>query len=42
MAQTKIKTSIDVFSQEDLDLLSKAVINKSSLNDFEEMHKGYK
>ena len=42
MAQTKIKTSIDVFSQADLDLLSDAVINKSNLNDFEDMHKDYK
>ena len=42
MAQSKIKTSIDIFSQADLDLLSDAVINKSSLNDFEKMHKGYK
>ena len=42
MAQSKIKTSIDVFSQADLDLLSDAVINKSNLNDFEEMHKDYK
>ena len=42
MAQSKIKTSIDVFSQEDLDLLSDAVINKSNLNDFEDMHKDYK
>ena len=39
MAQSKIKTSIDVFSQADLDLLSDAVINKSNLNDFEDMHK---
>ena len=42
MAQSKIKTSIDVFSQEDLDLLSKAVINKSNLKHFEKMHKDYK
>ena len=42
MAQSKIKTSIDVFSQADLDLLSDAVINKSNLNDFEDMHKDYK
>ena len=42
MAQSKIKTSIDIFSQADLDLLSDAVINKSNLNDFEEMHKDYK
>lgn len=42
MTQTKIKTSIDVFSQEDLDLLSKAVINKSNLKHFEKMHKDYK
>ena len=42
MAQSKIKTSIDIFSQADLDLLSDAVINKSNLNDFEDMHKDYK
>ena len=42
MAQSKIKTSIDVFSQEDLDLLSKAVINKSNLKHFEKMHRDYK
>ena len=42
MAQSKIKTSIDVFSQADLDLLSDEVINKSNLNKFEDMHKDYK
>ena len=42
MAQSKIKTSIDVFSQADLDLLSDAVINKSNVNDFDDMHKDYK
>ena len=42
MAQSKIKTSIDVFSQEDLDLLSDAVINKANLIYFEDKHKGYK
>ena len=42
MAQSKINTSIDVFSQEDLDLLSDAVINKANLIHFEDKHKGYK